>query len=240
MANRRSEALLDAPREPRSVRLGVEVDDSQLLALFTAQRGESAEVAFSVLVHRHGPMVLRVCRQILDDRHTAEDAFQATFLILARRAGSIGQPQLLGNWLYGVALRTAREARVRDDRRRRRESTAPFEERGEPISDVAEPDAQVISREQFEALHDEVSRLPERDRAPVVLCELEGLTYQEAAIRLRCPVGTIGVRLRRARQRLRVRLARRGLAPSAALLGAVLGTRTATAWVPAVLAEATI
>ena len=99
-----------------------ELSDGQLLARFIADRDELAEIAFAVLVRRHGPMVLRVCQQIVGDRHTAEDAFQATFLILARRAGSIHQPELLGHWLHGVALRTAREARMRDHRRRRRES----------------------------------------------------------------------------------------------------------------------
>lgn len=216
------------------------VGDGQLLARFTADRDDLAEVAFAALVHRHGPMVLRVCRQVAGDPHTAEDAFQAAFLILARRARSIGRPELLGNWLYGVALRTAREARLRDDRRRRRELSGTEPEGAEPATEALPPDAVVVSREEMEALHEEVSRLPERYRVPVVLCELEGLTYQEAAIRLHCPVGTIGVRLKRARQRLRVRLTRRGLAPSAGLLGALLGARAATAWVPATLVDATI
>ncbi len=88
------------------------MDDGQLLARFTERRDELAEIAFAALVRRHGPMVLRVCQQVLGDRHTAEDAFQASFLVLARRAHSIRQPELLGNWLYGVALRTAREAQA--------------------------------------------------------------------------------------------------------------------------------
>jgi RNA polymerase sigma factor (sigma-70 family) len=216
------------------------VSDGQLLARFAAHRDELAEIAFAVLVHRHGPMVLRVCRQILGDWHTAEDAFQATFLILARKAGSIHQPELLGHWLHGVALRTAREARMRHDRRRRNES--PREERigAEPIDETARPESLLVCREEFEALHEEVSRLPERYRIPVVLCELEGLTYREAALRLRCPVGTIGVRLRRARERLRVRLTRRGLAPTAGLIGALLGAEADSAEVPSVLVESTV
>ena len=102
--------------------MAAEVSDSQLLARFMADRDESAQVAFATLVRRHAAMVLRVCQQVVGDRHSAEDAFQATFMILARRAGSIRQPELLGNWLHGVAVRTAREARMRDVRRRRRET----------------------------------------------------------------------------------------------------------------------
>ena len=97
--------------------------DGELLARFIADRDEVAEVAFSTLVRRHGPMILRVCEQIVGDRHIAEDAFQAVFLILARKASSIHQPELLGHWLHGVALRTAREARMRNHRRRHRESS---------------------------------------------------------------------------------------------------------------------
>src|SRR4051794_18800634 len=119
MANGQSEAV---PKPPRGLR-EAGVSDCQLLARFTGHRDERAERAFAALVRRHGPMVLHVCRQILGDRHTAEDAFQATFLILARRAGSIRQPELVGHWLYGVALRIAREARLRDHRRRLRESS---------------------------------------------------------------------------------------------------------------------
>ena len=108
MANGQSEAVLEPPQAVVDAGTVAGVSDGQLLARFDAHRDELAEIAFAALVRRHGPMVLRVCRQILGDRHTAEDAFQATFLILARRAGSIRQPELLGHWLYGVALRTAR------------------------------------------------------------------------------------------------------------------------------------
>ncbi len=123
MANGQYEAVLEPPRGFLDARMVAEVSDGQLLAQFAAHRDELAEAAFEVLVRRHGPMVLRVCQHVVGDRHIAEDAFQATFLILARRAGSIRQPELLGHWLHGVALRTAREARMRDDRRRRRESS---------------------------------------------------------------------------------------------------------------------
>jgi len=210
------------------------------LARFIAGRDELAESAFADLVHRHGPMVLRVCWQILGDRHTAEDAFQATFLILARRAGSIRRPELLGHWLHGVALRTAREARMRDVRRRLREAAHLAGTAAEPIDETGRPDLPLVSREEFEALHEEVSRLPERYRVPVVLCDLEGLTYEEAARRLRCPVGTIGVRLRRARERLKDRLTRRGLAPTAGLLSALLGVDADSSWASPVLVDSTV
>jgi RNA polymerase sigma factor (sigma-70 family) len=242
MGNGQTEAVLKP--SPRLLDEGTVagVSDRQLLAQFAAGCDASlAELAFEALVRRHGPMVLRVCRQIIGDEHTAEDAFQATFLVLARRAGSIGQPDLLGNWLYGVALRSAREARMREARRRRCES--PNGERiGEsPDDDAGQPEWSLASREEFEMLHEEVSQLPERYRVPVVLCELEGLTHQQAALRMRCPVSTVGVRLKRARERLRVRLTRRGLAPSAGLAGALLGAGAASAWVPSsVLMDSTI
>ena len=240
MANGQSEAVLKPPQGVLDTGTVAGVSDGQLLARFNAHRDELAEIAFAALVRRHGPMVLRVCRQVLGDWHTAEDAFQATFLILARRAGSIRQPELLGHWLYGVALRTAREARMRHERRRRRESSGVEKMSGEPIGDVDRPELPLVSREELEALHEEVSRLPERYRVPVVLCELEGLTYHEAALRLRCPVGTIGVRLKRARERLRLRLTQRGMAPTAGPIGALLGAEAASAWVPAGLVDATV
>jgi RNA polymerase sigma factor (sigma-70 family) len=231
---RRLHGLLDAG-------MVAEVSDAELLGRFTAERDAAAEIAFAALVRRHGPMVFRVCRQIVGDRHTAEDAFQATFLILARRAGSIHGPELLGNWLHGVAFRTAREARMREHRRQRRECAIGSAGAGEPVDRSGRPDLTLVCREEFEALHEEVSRLPERYRVPVVLCDLEGLTYQDAALRLGCPVGTIGVRLRRARERLRARMARRGLAPTASLLATLLApAEAASAIPPPVLVESTI
>jgi RNA polymerase sigma factor (sigma-70 family) len=218
----------------------VGISDDQLLAQFIADRDELAEIAFAALVRRHGPMVLHVCRQVLGDLHTAEDAFQATFLILVRRAGSIQRPELLGNWLHGVALRTAREARMRDHRRRQRESSSTRSIEAAPFDEAGRPESSLIRREEFETLHDEVSRLPDRYRVPVVLCDLEGMTYEEAAQRLRCPVGTVGVRLRRARERLRVRLTRRGLAPTAGLLGTLFGAEVARARVPSLLVDSTV
>ncbi|SIO61389.1 RNA polymerase sigma factor, sigma-70 family [Singulisphaera sp. GP187] len=236
MANGQSQAV---PKQSRKV-LDAGMSDGQLLGQFNTHRNESAELAFATLVRRHGPMVLRVCHQILGDRHDAEDAFQATFLVLARRASSIRQPELLGNWLYGVALRTAWEARMSTGRRQRREATTAIIADQEPSDDAYRPEMALISREEFEVLHEEVSRLPERYRIPVVLCELEGMTYQEAAHRMACPVGTIGVRLSRARERLRLRMIRRGILPTAALSSALLGAEGASALVTTVLVNATV
>ncbi len=221
--------------------LEVELSDDQLLGRFNARRDDSAEAAFAALIRRHGPMVWRVCDQILANRHAAEDAFQACFLVLARKSGSIRQPELLGNWLYGVALRTAREAKMRDGRRRRHE--APSEEAVglATTSEGVGPEVTLIGLEERQALHEELARLPERYRVPLVLCELEGLTYQEAAHRLDCPVSTIGVRLIRGRERLRDRMIRRGIAPATAtaLASALLGEGSAAALLSAALVDAT-
>jgi RNA polymerase sigma factor (sigma-70 family) len=240
MANGKLVVVPEPPQAVEDTGTVVGVSDGQLLARFNAHRDELAEIAFTALVRRHGPMVLRVCRQILGDWHTAEDAFQATFLILARKAGSIRRPELLGHWLYGVALRTARTLRTRNERRRRRESSGGEPMSVEPIGDIERPELPLISREELEALHEEVSRLPELYRVPVVLCELEGLTYHEAALRLRCPVSTIGIRLKRARERLRLRLTQRGVAPTAGLIGALVGAEAASASVPAGLVTVTV
>lgn len=203
------------------------LSDRQLLARFTGRDGPVQEAAFAALVARHGPMVLNVCRQIVGDGHLAEDAFQAVFLVLARKARSIRDPDLLGNWLHGVALRIARKARVRLASRQRIEE-------GDAISvlDAASAagsaDGPVLAREQAEALHDEIRRLSERFRTPVVLCYFEGLTLDEAARRLRWPTGTLRSRLARAREKLRRGLTRRGVVPSAALV-MVLRPRSASA-----------
>ena len=150
------------------------------------ERDAAGEAAFAALVARHGPMVLGVCRQLLGDRHHAEDAFQAVFLVLARKARSIRDPDLLGNWLYGVALRTARKARVRLARRRKTRRTTPMTASRVRIR-PSRPNRPILDREQAEALHDEIDRLPGAFRLPVVLCYFEGLTLDEAARRLRCP-----------------------------------------------------
>ena len=147
--------------------------DRQLLERFTTRRDAAGEAAFAALVSRHGPTVLHVCRQLLGDRHHAEDAFQATFLVLARKARSIHVPDLLGNWLYGVALRTARKAKVRLARQHRHEEDGSMSGPG-PGSD-APVDQPAMAREEAEALHDELDRLPSPFRLPIVLCYFEGM-----------------------------------------------------------------
>ncbi|MHB1558503.1 MAG: RNA polymerase sigma factor [Isosphaeraceae bacterium] len=182
------------------------LSEGQLLAQFV---GERDEVAFEAIVSRHGPMVLGICRRLLNDPHDVEDAFQATFLVLVRRAGELRDRDLLASWLYGVALRVA--TRCRRDRGRRRAREAG----GERV-DVAiqEPDDSGLG-ELRGVIDAEVARLPERFRAPIVLCYFEGMTHDQAAERLGCPVGTVRSRMSKGRELLRSRLARRGFGPEA-------------------------
>jgi RNA polymerase sigma factor (sigma-70 family) len=171
--------------------------------------------AFAGIVRRHGNMVLGVCRRLLQQEQDAEDAFQATFLVLMHKARSLTSPSLLANWLYGVAYRTALKARLAAARRHQREKPIVTEPAVEPASEAAWADLRPI-------LDDELHRLPQKYRAAVVLCYLEGQTTQEAAATLRCPKGTILSRLARARERLRRRLTRRGLALSTGVLATLL------------------
>jgi RNA polymerase sigma factor (sigma-70 family) len=214
------------------------ITDRQLLERFLAHRDETAEAAFSALVYRHGAMVWRICLQLLGDVQAAEDAFQATFLVLARKAGRIRQPELLGPWLFGVARCVAREAIGQGNRGRRLRDLA----RTDLKLPGAEqrPDVESARREEFEALHEELGRLPETYRQPIVLCYFEGLTHEQAANLLRCPVGTVSVRLQRARKLLGERLTRRGLAPAALLLTATTASETVGAAVQPALAASTI
>ncbi len=206
--------------------------DRELLDRFLARRDEGAEAAFAALVARHGPLVWSVCRSISSDPHAAEDAFQATFLILVRKAGSIRRRETLGPWLYGVARRVAVRAKVAVRRRQQQE------ERGAEMNASSQP--VLTPQEELEALHEEIGRLPEKYRSAVVLCHLEGCTHAEAARVLKCPTGTVNVRVSRARELLRDRLARRGLAFSTVLAGAALVAESATAAMPVGLAETTI
>ncbi len=204
--------------------------DQQLLQRFVTQREEAA---FSALVERHGPMVLRVCQRVLQDRHAAEDAFQATFLVLVRKAGAIRKRQLLANWLYGVAYRIAIRAKVDAAKRRNRE------ERGEPKSPT-DPVAEVTGRELCALLDEELNRLPERYRAPFQLCYLEGLTRDQVAQQLGWSLRTLQRRLEQGRRLLQSRLTRRGVTLSAALLAAGLSKQTASAAVPPLLVISTV
>jgi RNA polymerase sigma factor (sigma-70 family) len=209
--------------------------DAELLRRFASDPGDAvADVAFAALVDRHGPMVLGVCRRVTGDRHAADDAFQAVFLILARKAQTVrlGADDSLGRWLYRVSVRVARRARAEGERQRR--MAGDFDG-----LDPIDPSTYCDRCEQDElraAIDAEIARLPVRFQSPVVLCYLEGLSQKQAAERLGCPVGTIESRLHRARVRLRVNLARRGLAPAGTMLVAVLES-TSRAAVPASTAK---
>ncbi len=205
----------------------VGLSDGQLLDRFVTRREDAS---LEALVRRHGPMVWGVCRRVLRDHHDAEDAFQATFLVLARKAASIRPREKVGNWLYGVAYQTARKARATRARRRVREGGAP---------DAPEPQAvpDAPRDELAELLDRELNRLPDKYRTPIVLCELEGKTHGEAAERLGWPVGTVSGRLSRGRALLAKRLTRRG-GVLAVLLAQLQGT--ASAGVPAALLPSTV
>jgi RNA polymerase sigma-70 factor (ECF subfamily) len=205
--------------------------DAQLLRQFI-EHGD--EAAFATIVRRHGAMVLGVCRRVVQHPHDAEDAFQATFLILVRKAASIARRDLLASWLYGVAFHTARKARAAAMKRRAREKQV--KEMPEP----AAPDPDRRGAELQEVLDQELSRLPEMYRVPIILCDLEGKTRKEAAQMLGCPEGSLSSRLARARAMLAKRLVRHGLAVSGASLAVVLGQQEASAHVPPSVVASTI
>jgi RNA polymerase sigma factor (sigma-70 family) len=206
-----------------------ELSDAELVQRFAVNRDEAA---FAALVGRFGPMVLGVCRRVLRDSHAAEDAFQATFLVLARKAGSLVRQELVGNWLWGAAYRTARRAKAdaarwRGDQREVQTRTAPA------------PVEEVMWRELQPVLDEEIYRLPAKYRQPFVLCYLQGKTNKEAAQTLGCPPGTVFTRLARGREILRSRLTRRGITLSSAALALAI-TQEARARVATNLASSTI
>jgi RNA polymerase sigma factor (sigma-70 family) len=206
------------------------VDDSRLLERWVAQRDEAA---FEVLLWRHGPMVLSLCRRLLRDPPEVEDAFQATFLMFVRKAGTIRQRESVGSWLYKVAYRVAIRARSIAGRRRQRERP----EVDVPVFDLG---ANAVWRDLRPVLDEEVHRLPERYRSPFVLCCLQGRTNAEAAVELGCPVGTILSRLAWARNRLRRRLQGRGITLGSTGLALLLAGDAARASVPPTLARSTL
>jgi RND family efflux transporter MFP subunit len=208
---------------------GQPVGDAELLRRFADGRDEAA---FELLLWRHGPMVLAVCRRLLRHAEDAEDAFQATFLALARKAGAIARGEAVGGWLYRVAYRVALRARAARERRARREQSG-VEVGAAPAADPAWGDFR-------EVVDEEVNRLPARQRTAFILCCLEGRTGAEAARQLGCSPGTVSSRLTRARQLLRSRLARRGLAPSAGALAAALAGEAPAAPVPTQLVHSTL
>ena len=204
--------------------------DAQLLERFLATHDETT---FEVLVRRHGPMVLGVCRRALPNPQDAEDAFQATFLVLVRKADSIVPRGMVGNWLYGVAYQTALKARAMADKRRAREGQVM----NTPEPAVMEND-ETLWRELRPIIDEELSRLPAKYRVPLVLCDIEEKSYKEAAEQLGWPEGTVAGR--RARAMLADRLSRRGVVLPAVALTAILTHNAATASVPAALMVPTV
>ncbi len=206
------------------------LSDGQLLDRFVERR-EAA--AFEVIVERFGPLVWGVCRRVLRDHHDAEDAFQATFLVLARKAASIMPREKLGNWLYGVAFQTSMKARATRARRRVRER--PAREMIEPKAVPKEHADDLPSR-----LDREVNRLPEKYRMPVILCELQAKTHRQAAEQLGWPVGTVSGRLSRARALLARRLSGPGTPLTIGALGVLLADDVARAGSPSELVRSTV
>jgi RNA polymerase sigma factor (sigma-70 family) len=204
--------------------------DGEVLERFLCGRDEAA---FEALVRRHGPMVLGVCLRVLGHAQDAEDAFQATFLVLVRKAATIRPREMVGKWLYGVACNTAWKAKAMATKRRLRERQ---------VADLPEPAAppERVSEEVQRLLDLELSRLPDKYRVPIILCELEGKSYKEAARLIGVSPGAVSVRLVRARAALAKRLARHGLAVSIASLATALSGRAASASVPAQLVAATV
>jgi RNA polymerase sigma factor (sigma-70 family) len=202
--------------------------DQDLLQRFHAQQNQAA---FHILLRRHGPMVLDVCGGVLANEADAEDAFQATFLILARKADSIRKTASLGSWLHGVAYRTALKARAQAAARQKHEARAP----GRPVSKPED----LSWREVRQVVHEELSALPQRYRAPLVLCYLEGATQEAAAVQLHLAKSTLRERLERGRALLRTRLMRRGLGPAALLVASAWSAAKASARVPPSLIAST-
>ncbi len=215
-------SLVDCP--------SAEESDGHLLERFATRRDQSA---FKALMRRHGPLVWAVCRRLLQEPHAAEDAFQATFLVLVKKAGSLRVQRSLANWLYGVAYRTAAKARTTAIRRQAHERRAPTMPTPDPVADLVWQDLRPV-------LDEELSRLPDKYRAPLVLCYLEGKTGEEAARLLGWTVGTLWGRMARGRELLSGRLARRGVTLSAGLLGTALAQNAVSAaGPPAALLAAT-
>jgi RNA polymerase sigma factor (sigma-70 family) len=230
LATNRIQTVIDELRRAMLVQDGTALTDQALLTSFIDQQDQAA---FAALVRRHGPMVWGVCRRTLASHHDAEDAFQATFLVLVRKAASIVPRERVAHWLYGVASTTAHRAKVATARRRARERL---------VAQMPEPEAvpQGLGDDLRSLLDRELSLLPEKYRLPIILCDLEGQTIQAGARQLGWRQGTLAGRLARGRQMLARRLTRRGALFSAGLLAAVLLESAASAGVPRALLTATI
>jgi RNA polymerase sigma factor (sigma-70 family) len=228
MATNQTSKVLQHLRSTVLLQYGAGLTDGQLLDRFIEQRDD---VAFAALVKRHGPMVWGVCRRILGRHHDAEDAFQVAFLILFRKARSVRPREMVANWLYGVAYQTALQARRTITRRREKQ-----------VMEMPEPEA--AQRDHWNDLQplldEELSRLPDKYRVVILLCDLETKTRKEAARQLNLPEGTVAGRVARARVMLAKRLARRGLVLSGGALAAVLSQNLAAAGVPTSVVSSTI
>jgi RNA polymerase sigma factor (sigma-70 family) len=227
MAQRILADLFRFLRGAYAVHEGQGLTDGALLERFLTRRDDAA---FEALMERHGPMVLGVCRRVAGDAHAAEDAFQATFLVLARRAAAIRKQASVGSWLHGVARRIAAKARAKAAAGRDRERRAAEMPRTEPLDELTWQELRTI-------LDEELGRLPEKYRAAVVLCYLEGKSYEQAAQELGWPKSSLASRLAKACELLRGRLTRRGVALSAAALAVALAERT---WAAPVAAPLTL
>jgi RNA polymerase sigma factor (sigma-70 family) len=230
MATSQMSEVIQHLRRAVLLRDGAGLTDEQLLEDYISRRDEAALAA---LVRRHGPMVWGVCRRVLRNYHDAEDAFQATFLVLVRKVASIGSRHLLANWLYGVAHQTALNARATAARRGARERQVREMPESELIQQDRWHDLQPLVDQELSCLHDKY-------RIPIVLCDLEGKTRKEAAQQLGCPEGTVAGRLARARGMLAKRLARHGVVLSGGGVVALLSQNVASAGVPTSVVSATI
>lgn len=230
MPNSQASAVLRYLRKVTAADYALNLPDQELLERFVTRRDEAA---FAALVCRHGPMVLRLCQRVLQHQEDAEDAFEATFLVLCQKAASLRPQKSLAGWLHSVAYRIAQKARVAAARRRKHEGRSADRQAIDPL-------AEITLREAHEILDQELLRLPDKFRAPLVLCYLEGLTREEAAQQLGWPTSTLKSRLEEARERLRRRLAARGLALSGALVASLFYEGTASGAVPSALLDSTV
>jgi RNA polymerase sigma factor (sigma-70 family) len=230
MATRETKRLVQYLRRVALRQDGTALTDGQLLSSFIECRDEAA---FVDLVRRHGPMVWGVCRRLLFNHHDAEDAFQATFLVLVRKAASVVPREMIANWLHGVAQQTAWKARTMTVRRKARERQVP----NMPEPAVTEQDEWCDLRP---LLDRELSRLPDKYRVAIILCDLEGKTRREAARQLGVPEGTLAARLRRGRIMLARHLSQQGLTVSCGALTALLAHSTASACMPVAMIRSTI
>ena len=229
MADRQLGAVVDYLRHLTTLPLVEELSDGQLLGRFVGQRDEAA---FAVLLKRHGPLVWQLCRNLLQEAQDAEDAFQATFLVLVKQARAISKRESVSSWLHGVAYRIA--FRARSDIRRRRDKESATARQPDVDGTVDQRDQELRFR-----LHDEIGRLPEKYRTPIVLCYLMDKSRSEAAEELGWSEGTVKGRLERGRDLLRMRLTNRGLALSAGVCVSVLCHESVCGALPSSLIEMT-